>query len=90
VPGTLEVENHAPNVAIVAVRGEHDLTTKPALAEALARASDHLNVLVDLSECPFMDSSLIGALVEASSSLARFRRVRGSYLCGRRCRDDPR
>jgi anti-anti-sigma regulatory factor len=56
------------DVAIVMVRGEHDLS-KPELAEALARASDQPDVLVELPECTFRDSSVIAALVEASPSL---------------------
>ncbi len=68
--GTVEVEFHPqPGVAVVAVRGEHDLRTKAALAEALERASAQRNVLVDLSECSFMDSSVIGALLVASKRL---------------------
>ena len=68
--GTVEVEIHPqPGVAVVAVRGEHDLRTKAELAEALERASAHPHVLVDLSECSFMDSSVIGALFVASKRL---------------------
>ena len=68
--GTVEVEFHPqPGVAVVAVRGEHDLRTKAELAEALERASAHPHVLVDLSECSFVDSSVIGALVVASKRL---------------------
>jgi anti-anti-sigma factor len=68
--GTVEVELHPqPGVAVVAVRGEHDLRTKAELAEALERASAHPHVLVDLSECSFMDSLVIGALVVASKRL---------------------
>jgi anti-anti-sigma regulatory factor len=68
VPGTVEVEIHPPGVAIVMVRGEHDLS-KPEPAEDLARASDQPDVLVDLPECTFRDSSVIATLVEASTSL---------------------
>ncbi|MDP9259168.1 MAG: STAS domain-containing protein [Actinomycetota bacterium] len=53
----------------MAVRGEHDLRTRAELAEALERASAHPHVLVDLSECSFMDSSVIGALFVASKRL---------------------
>lgn len=63
--GTVEVEVHAAGVVIVTLRGEHDLNTKPDLSEALARAGDHADVLVDLSECSFIDSTVIGALVLA-------------------------
>jgi anti-anti-sigma factor len=50
---------------IVTLRGEHDLNTRPELGEALARAGEESSVLVDLSECEFIDSTVIGALVVA-------------------------
>jgi anti-sigma B factor antagonist len=59
-----------PGVAIVALFGEHDLSGKPRLNDALAAASVRLNVLVDLSACTFIDSSVIGALFAARSRLA--------------------
>ncbi len=65
VPGTVALERRAPGVAIVTLRGEHDLTTRAAIDNALARAGNESHVLVDLSECTFIDSTVIGALVRA-------------------------
>jgi anti-anti-sigma factor len=65
VPGIVELEHHAPHVAIVTLRGEHDLTTRAAINDALTRAGDGSHVLVDLSECSFIDSTVIGVLVLA-------------------------
>lgn len=62
---TVEVEVHATGVVTVTLSGEHDLNTKPHLSEALARAGANANVLVDLSECSFIDSTVIGVLVLA-------------------------
>lgn len=59
-----------PGIAIVGLFGEHDLSGKQRLRDALARASVRLNVLVDLSACTFIDSSVIGALFAARSQLA--------------------
>ena len=59
-----------PGIAVVGLFGEHDLSGKARLTEALATASARLNVLVDLSACTFMDSSVIGALLLARSQLA--------------------
>jgi anti-anti-sigma factor len=63
------VELHAAGIAVVKLRGEHDLGGKAALVKALSAASEQLNVLVDLSECTFMDSSVIAALVPVVRSL---------------------
>jgi anti-anti-sigma factor len=55
--------------AIVKLRGEHDLSTRPRISEALADASEQTTVLVDLSECTFADSSVVAALVVAHDEL---------------------
>ena len=59
-----------PGIAVVALFGEHDLSGKQRLSEALASASVRLDVLVDLSACTFIDSSVIGTLFAARSQLA--------------------
>jgi anti-anti-sigma factor len=48
--------------AIVRVGGEHDIASIPRIRETLG--SIHGNVLVDLSDCTFLDSSVIHALVD--------------------------
>jgi anti-anti-sigma factor len=63
------IEFCPPCIALIKLRGEHDLTSKRALTEALATASAQLNILVDLSECTFIDSTVIAALFRASESL---------------------
>ena len=46
--------------------GEHDLGTVSRVREALgAAAADGKAVLVDLSSATFVDSSILGALLEA-------------------------
>jgi anti-anti-sigma factor len=69
----IEVELSPPwgssYAAIVALCGEHDITTGGALRVALAPL--YGNVLVDLSECDFIDSTVIGALLEKSEDLRR-------------------
>jgi anti-anti-sigma factor len=69
-PGTVSLERHSPAVAIVTLRGEHDLATRPEITAALARAGGEADVLVDLSDCTFIDSSVIGALVAAFQAFA--------------------
>jgi anti-anti-sigma factor len=75
-PRAVEVAFHRVGIAVVTLRGEHDLSSKQALTEALSDASDQLNVIVDLSECTFMDSSVIAAVFVARTSLD----VRGGRL----------
>jgi anti-anti-sigma factor len=53
------------------MRGEHDLDSQPAVMLALAVARDYGNVLVDLSGCTFIDSSIINALLLASNRVRR-------------------
>jgi anti-anti-sigma factor len=75
-PPPIEVDIQGAGVVIVALRGEHDLSTQPEVAQALTRASDYPEVLVDLSDCTFMDSSVIAALVGTSRKLeSRDRRL---------------
>lgn len=64
--GAVRVGHHAPGLAFVEMRGEHDLSTVPTLAEALEQAAAHSNVLVDLSGCTFIDSSVIQVLIKTA------------------------
>ena len=59
----VEVDYPEPGIAFVKLRGEHDLATKEPLTAALGAAAAHPHVLVDLSECTFMDSSVVAALI---------------------------
>jgi anti-anti-sigma factor len=65
----VEVAFHRLGVAIVTLRGEHDGSRRQALDAALAGAQPQLNVLVDLSECTAVDSSVIAALVATAGEL---------------------
>jgi anti-anti-sigma factor len=60
---TVDVESVSPDIAIVTLCGEHDLGSRAQLAEALAGASEHCCLLVDLGECTFLDSTVIALLV---------------------------
>jgi anti-anti-sigma factor len=61
----IEVEALSDEVRVVHLRGEHDLSTKIELAVALAAASERPRVLVDLSDCTFIDSTVIALLLAA-------------------------
>jgi anti-anti-sigma factor len=61
-----EIDIHSPQagVVLVALRGEHDLSSKAELSAALERASaSEPLVVVDLGECSFIDSTVIAAIV---------------------------
>lgn len=53
---------------VVELHGEHDLATQEAVRIALASLRG--NVLVDLSECTFIGSTVIGTIVKAAQTLA--------------------
>jgi anti-anti-sigma factor len=55
--------------AVVSLCGEHDLGTSGAIRAALAPIAG--DVLVDLSECEFIDSSVISELLEKYEDLRR-------------------
>jgi anti-anti-sigma factor len=67
--GTAVVRHEAPGLAVVQLHGEHDLGTEPALMQALGEAAAHSNVLVDLSECDFIDSTVIAALLRVARTV---------------------
>ena len=63
--GRVAIERHG-DVRIVALQGEHDVSTVDLVRECLgeAGAGDGV-VIVDLVEAVFIDSSVAGALLEA-------------------------
>jgi anti-anti-sigma factor len=63
------VHHEAPGLAVVRMHGEHDLGTEPALMRALAEAAANSNVLVDMSECDFIDSTVIAALLRVARTV---------------------
>jgi anti-anti-sigma factor len=60
--------------AVVNLRGEHDMVSAPAIADALASICG--DVLVNFSECTFCDSSVVRVLFDAS----RRRRLEGRRI----------
>jgi anti-sigma B factor antagonist len=58
-------------VSVIAVRGELDLSTAPALEGPLdaALGNGSKGVLIDLAECEFIDSTGLALIVRASQQL---------------------
>jgi anti-anti-sigma factor len=63
VTRAVRLELLAPEIAVVTLTGEHDLSSKEDVGTALARAGAQRQVVVDLSECAFLDSTVLGLLV---------------------------
>jgi anti-sigma B factor antagonist len=74
---TISLDDSHGDVLFVVVRGEHDIYTAPALRDRLDQAlggvtdaaapaaKKPVGVAVDLSGATFLDSSILGALLEA-------------------------
>ena len=62
----VEIEIHSAAACIVTLRGEHDPSTMGQIAGVLNVASAHRHVLVDLSECSFLDSTVVRTLLLAA------------------------
>jgi anti-anti-sigma factor len=67
--GTVKVAFASKDTAVVALFSEHDLHSRAALRAALAYAAEERNVLVDLSRCTFIDSSIISLLLATQRTL---------------------
>jgi anti-anti-sigma factor len=66
VVGEVRNESVGDRLEVVVLTGEHDLGTTPRVREALAGAAAQSKaIMVDLCEATFVDSSILGALLEA-------------------------
>src|ERR671932_2222713 len=60
------LDDTAGDVVVVSVAGEHDIYTAPTLREHLEEALGRGGgIVVDLTEATFVDSSVLGALLDA-------------------------
>jgi anti-anti-sigma factor len=60
---TIEVSRQG-GIVVLALQGEHDLSTTPSIREELERAyASSSTVIVDLSETEFLDSSVLQGLL---------------------------
>jgi anti-sigma B factor antagonist len=71
ITSTIATEHEGGRYFLIALRGEWDLYNRPELAAALlqAEAAAESLIVLDLSRATFIDSSVLGALVEARKRL---------------------
>ena len=83
VPFEVKVSDLDRGVRTVSVRGELDLSTAPDLEGPLEQAleSDEGSVLIDLSQCEFIDSTGIALIVRAWQRLHGDGNGRGLVIC---------
>ena len=66
VVGEVRRESGGDGVEIVELQGEHDLGTLPQVREELEAAASGADALIiDLSSATFVDSSILGAVLDA-------------------------
>lgn len=62
----IQLDDTPGDVVVVVVRGEHDIYTVPTLRERLDDALERGGgIVVDLTGATFVDSSVLGALLDA-------------------------
>jgi anti-sigma B factor antagonist len=62
----IQLDDTAGDVTVVVVEGEHDIYTAPTLRDRLDEALERGGgIVVDLTGATFVDSSVLGALLEA-------------------------
>jgi anti-anti-sigma factor len=66
VENRVVVDQFGPSSWHISLQGEHDLSTVPQLENVLGQVfAQGTNNVIDLSETTFVDSSVIGALIDA-------------------------
>jgi anti-sigma B factor antagonist len=69
--GELALERIDAGLALLTITGEHDLSTAPELRRRLEEVlSEGTGVVVDLSRATFIDSSILGVILDAKRRAA--------------------
>ena len=61
----IEVQPAPEGEVVVRLCGDHDLSTKPQLLDALAGVRRASGIVIDLTRCTFVDSTIIAAIMHA-------------------------
>jgi stage II sporulation protein AA (anti-sigma F factor antagonist) len=82
-PFEVKIGNLEQGVRTISVRGELDLSTAPELEGPLNQAleNDEGSMLIDLSQCEFIDSTGIALIVRAWQHLDSSKNGRALVLC---------
>jgi len=67
---TISLVRHDGDACVVALRGDHDLSSVGDLADALEQAASSPSMIVDLSSTSFIDSAVLGALISSHREAA--------------------
>jgi anti-anti-sigma factor len=62
---TVQAARVAGDVVVLTLTGDHDLATKPMLADRLRALGGAAAFVIDLTRCTFVDSTVIGAILAA-------------------------
>jgi anti-sigma B factor antagonist len=64
--GEIAFERTDAGIAVLTITGEHDLSTAPGLGRRLRKlTADSSPIVIDLSQATFIDSSILGAILDA-------------------------
>jgi len=69
--GEVALDQSEDGLTVVTITGEHDLNTAPVLRERLeGLIADATPLIVDLTEATFIDSSILGVVLQARRDAA--------------------
>ncbi|MDQ3758592.1 MAG: STAS domain-containing protein [Actinomycetota bacterium] len=63
--GEVRRDSGGDGIEVVELHGEHDLGTLPKVREAFEAAGGEKALIIDLSTASFVDSSILGAVLDA-------------------------
>jgi anti-anti-sigma factor len=67
--GVLRATSGDGGTSVLSLRGEHDLSNAASLRQDLLEVADRTLVVLDLTSCSFLDSTVLGVLAAAGRRL---------------------
>src|SRR5580765_6534646 len=67
-PGPVTIEMVSATIAVVTLGGDHDVASLDAVEDAFRSAGGERDLLVDLSGCTFVDSTIVKLLLRTQRS----------------------